>query len=225
MNRVSKLLAAIAALAILVAAANGASAGIVINEGYGGGGNNTSVYTHDFIELYNNTFAPIDISGYQLNYASATGAFTPGATETQFITIIPANTPTVPAGGFFLIQEAQGAGGSVGLPSPNLVDTTPIAMASGAFKVQLLDSANVVQDLVGVGSTASAYEGAGAAPGTSNPTSAQRLVDGLDTNNNNLDFGVGTPTPGAANVVPEPTALALLSLGGIASLVRRSRNK
>jgi predicted extracellular nuclease len=222
MVRFSNLLVAVAASTFALLITTGASAGVVINEGYGGGGNSGSTYTHDFIELYNNTLGPIDISGYQLNYASAAGSFTPGAVETNFNTIVPANTPAIPAGGFFLIQEAQGAGGTTPLPSPNLVDATPMAMSATAFKVQLLDGAQTVVDLVGVG-TANAFEGAGAAPGTTNPVSAQRLLDGVDTNNNNLDFGTGAPTPGGTNVVPEPAALGLLSLGAIASLTRRRR--
>jgi predicted extracellular nuclease len=223
MHRFSKLLSAAAAAAVVLSIANRALAGVVINEAYGGGGNSGSNYTNDFIELYNNTLGPIDVSGYQLDYASAAGAFTPGAAETNFLTLIPANTPAIPAGGFFLIQEAQGAGGTTPLPSPNLTDATPISMSGTAFKVELLDAAQTLVDLVGVGSTASLFEGAGPAPGTTNPVSAQRLVDGVDTNNNNVDFGAGSPTPGAANLVPEPTAIGLLGLGGIASVIRRRR--
>lgn len=222
MHRASKLLSAAAAAMMVLSVANGASAGVVINEGYGGGGNSGSNYTHDFVELYNNTLAAIDISNYQLDYASATGALTPGVAETNFLTLIPSGT-SIPAGGFFLIQEAQGAGGTTPLPSPNLVDATPIAMSATAFKIQLLDAAQAVVDLVGVGSTASLFEGTGPAPGTANPTSAQRILNGVDTNNNSVDFGVGNPTPGAINVVPEPAALGLLSLGAIASFSRRRR--
>ena len=44
------------------AATDGSAA--VISEVYGGGGNKGAAFTHDFIELYNPTDAPIDLTGY-----------------------------------------------------------------------------------------------------------------------------------------------------------------
>ena len=46
---------------------------VVINEVYGGGGNSGSVYSNDFVELYNPTDAPIDITGWQIEQYSANG--------------------------------------------------------------------------------------------------------------------------------------------------------
>ena len=46
---------------------------MVINEVYGGGGNSGSAYTNDFIELYNNGAAAQDLTGWSVQYASATG--------------------------------------------------------------------------------------------------------------------------------------------------------
>lgn len=199
------------------------NATVVLNEAYGGGGNAGSTYTNDFIELYNNGATTVDISGFQLAYASSTGAFTPttNGTDGTFNSIIPANTTLAP-GGIYLIQEAKGTAGTTALPSPNLIDATPIAMSGTTFKLELVDTAIAagnVLDLLGVGPSASSFEGSGPAPVISNTTSASRIADGVDTNNNNADFAAAPPTPGSLNVAaPEPsTAVALI--GGMGMLV------
>ncbi|HWI33263.1 MAG TPA: lamin tail domain-containing protein, partial [Lapillicoccus sp.] len=46
---------------------------VVISEVYGGGGNTGATYQNDFIELYNNSDAPVDVSTWSVQYASATG--------------------------------------------------------------------------------------------------------------------------------------------------------
>jgi hypothetical protein len=45
---------------------------LMIYEVYGGGGNSGAYYTHDYIVLYNGTSEAIDLSGYSVQYASAT---------------------------------------------------------------------------------------------------------------------------------------------------------
>ena len=45
----------------------------VISQIYGGGGNVGANFTHDFIELFNPTNAPISLAGWSIQYASATG--------------------------------------------------------------------------------------------------------------------------------------------------------
>ena len=55
--------------------AGGAVGGnVVVSEIYGGGGNSGATLTHDFIELFNRTAAPIDLAGWSVQYASAAGA-------------------------------------------------------------------------------------------------------------------------------------------------------
>lgn len=62
------------ALGVLVAAAMpSAQAGVVISQVYGGGGNSGATYQNDFIELFNNGASAVDISGWSLQYTSATG--------------------------------------------------------------------------------------------------------------------------------------------------------
>ncbi len=49
-------------------------AAVVINEVYGAGGNSGATYNQDFVELYNNGTVRVDITGFSLQYASATGS-------------------------------------------------------------------------------------------------------------------------------------------------------
>jgi hypothetical protein len=73
-----------------------------------------------------------------IQYASATGTGNFGANSTQ-LTELP--NVTLQPGQYYLVQQAAGAGNGVPLPTPDLVDATPIAMAAGAGKVALADGA------------------------------------------------------------------------------------
>src|SRR3954469_9937065 len=50
------------------------AAKVVISQVYGGGGNASSVYKNDFIELYNNSADSVDLSGASVQYASNSGS-------------------------------------------------------------------------------------------------------------------------------------------------------
>jgi uncharacterized repeat protein (TIGR01451 family) len=175
------------------------SGGLVISQVYGGGGNVGSIYTHDFIELFNAGTATVDVSGWSVQYASATGT-------TWAVTTL---SGSIPPGGYYLIQQAAGAGGTAPLPTPDAIGT--IAMAASNAKVALVNSAtpltgacpagaNII-DFVGYG-TANCYEGSGATPALSNSTAALRKNGGCtDTDNNALDFVIITPpTPRNSSV-------------------------
>jgi predicted extracellular nuclease len=186
-----------------------ASPDIVISQVYGGGGNSGAPYTHDFVELFNRGTTPISLTGWSIQYTSATGTGNFGASSTQ-LTELP-NVSLAP-GQYYLIQQAAGAGSGVSLPMPDLIDPTPIAMSASAGKVALAtgttslgcnggstpcDAAQLarIKDLVGYGS-ANFFEGAGAAPTLSNTTAALRAANGCtDTDNNGSDFTAGSPAP------------------------------
>jgi len=157
---------------------------VVISEVYGGGGNSGSVYTNDFVELYNPTSAAIDISGWSIQYTSAAGTSFTALNQT----IIPAST-TIKAHGYFLIQEAAGTGSPAALPTPDLIGT--IAIAATAGKVALVNSSTLlpatasttagVVDYVGFGSTATNFEGSGPTVAPSNSTSIERKTSATST--------------------------------------------
>src|SRR6266853_4093921 len=100
--------------------AGAVSNSIVISQVYGGGGNSGSTYKNDFIELFNRGTTPVDVTGWSVQYNSAT------ATTTWQVTNL--NSFTIQPGQYYLVQEAQGAGGTTNLPTPDTTGT--IAMSA-----------------------------------------------------------------------------------------------
>lgn len=164
---------------------------VVISQVYGGGGNSGAVYTHDFIELYNPTNSYVDLAGWKVRYASATGTF---------------NNVTELSGRlgphqYYLIQQRGGqSGNGNALPAADLTGNIDLSGTNG--KVDLVDATGAVVDFVGYGSTASAAEGQ-PTRSLSNATAAIRKElpggpagnRGLDTDNNANDFTVTAPDP------------------------------
>ncbi|MCG2614203.1 Ig-like domain-containing protein [Terrimonas sp. NA20] len=164
---------------------------VVISQVYGGGGNGGSVYQNDFIELFNPTNATISLAGWSVQYASAAGTAW---------AVTPLSGSIAP-GRYYLVQQASGAGGTTGLPTPDA--TGSIAMSATAGKVAVVSSTTPISgacpagliDLVGYG-TANCFEGSGATPAPSNTNAVQRISNGCTDNNNNAtDFVTGVPNP------------------------------
>ncbi len=198
-----KIYFSIFALVLFVQMSN---AQVVINEVYGGGGNSGAPYNRDFVELYNNSASPVVMTGWSIQYTSATGT-TWGTNKTTF-------SGTIPANGYFLLAFASGANG-IALPTPDATGTT--AMSATAGKIVLCNDAvtvttvanptdaNIV-DKVGYGTTANGFEGTGPTPAPSNTTSVFRIPNGVDNNNNAADFQAGAPFPQNSVYVPDNTA-------------------
>ncbi|WP_412468215.1 lamin tail domain-containing protein [Pedobacter sp. KLB.chiD] len=195
---------------------------VVIAEVYGGGGNSGAVYKNDFIELYNPTLTAVDLTGWSVQYASATG------TSWQVTTLSGSIAPK----GFYLIQQAAGSGGTTNLPTPDKIGT--ITMSGTAGKVLLSNSTTAqsgilptgaaVIDLVGFGATANGFEGTAPATAPSNTLSIERKAsvtsdattmgtggteefagNGYDSDNNAADFIVRAPNPQNSSVT-EPVS-------------------
>jgi uncharacterized protein len=192
-----------AGLLAAVPAAAAPSTGLVINEVYGGGGNSGSTLTNDFVELTNRGTTSVDLSGYSVQYhaKSATGAWQ--ATPL---------TGSIAPGGYYLVAEAKGAGGTTALPTPNATGTIAmsatdgtVALVDGTTALTCADSASCAAasvDVVGFGTAA--ISETSPATGASNTNSVQRQA-AADSDDNAADFTSAVPTPGAANTAGSTT--------------------
>lgn len=165
---------------------------VVINEIYGGGGNSGSVFRNDFIELYNSGNTSVSLNGWSVQYSGKNGT-------TWSVTPL---TGSIPAKGYFLIQQAAGGQGTSYLPNADVIGN--IAMAASDGKVALVRNTtplsgscpknqSTVADFVGYGGADCSM--GSAAPPPNNINSIERNPAGVNTGNNFKDFTTGTPTP------------------------------
>lgn len=185
-----------------------ASADLVISQVYGGGGNSGAPYSHDFVELFNRGNSTVSLNGLSIQYTSATGTGNFGSAA-NLITPLP-NVVLQP-GQYYLVQQASGGSTGIPLPTPDLIDPTPINMSATGGKVALINSTAslgcnggstpcssaqlaLIIDLVGWGG-ANFFEG-NPAPATANTTAIFRNSNGcMDTDNNAADFTAAVPAP------------------------------
>jgi len=166
---------------------------IVISQVYGSGGLSGATYRNDFIELFNRGSTPVNLNGWKLQYASATGTTWTNTTTLTDVNLQP--------GQYYLIQENSSGANGVILPTADDV-TGAIDLSGTSGKVKLVNASGTQMDFVGYGATSGTppstlpYEGTGAAPGLSKTTAALRKEGGLmDTDNNAADFTTGAPNP------------------------------
>ena len=190
-------------MALLGAVCGHAQAQVVISQVYGGGGNGGSTFTHDFMEIFNAGPSAQSLNGWSIQYTSSSGT-------TWIVTNL--TNVTLQPGQYYLIQQAQGAGGTTPLPTPDATGT--VAMQGSNVKVALSNSTaalsgscpsgGAVQDLVTTGS-ANCPNPAGA---MSAVNSASRNGNGCtNTGNNTLDFTI-------APAAPRNTATPAVPCGG-----------
>ncbi len=166
---------------------------VLISQAYGAGGNGGALYNADFVELHNRGNATVSLSGWSIQYASATGT-TWAATPL---------TGSIAPGKYHLVKLSGGTTGAA-LPTPDSTGNSNMSGTNG--KIALRDSTTPftgaspagqsgLQDFVGFGA-ATAYEGSGAAPAPSATASIFRAGGGAtDTGDNKNDFTTGTPNP------------------------------
>jgi predicted extracellular nuclease len=188
------------------ASANPAGTGLVISEVYAGAA--SPAVSNDYVELYNPTAADIPAAGLSIQYRGATNS---GAIVASQVYLLDG---VVPAHGHYLLAGGS-TGGGTALPEPDV--TTSLNMGSSAGQVYLVAGttglaattpgnqagvANVL-DMVGYGSTVVNFEGAKA--GAPNATqSIARTAEGVDSDNNSVDFVAGAPSPEVSGVEDEP---------------------
>ncbi|MFZ2490088.1 MAG: DNA/RNA non-specific endonuclease, partial [Thermoanaerobaculia bacterium] len=174
---------------------------IVISQVYGGGGNSGATYRNDFVELFNPTTGAVDLGGWSLQYASASGT----SWQVQILGGI------MQPGEYYLI--ALGSNGAIGaaLPEANVAGGLNLSATSGKVALSMaldpldgcpIADANLV-DLVGFGG-ANCREGLTNAPAPSNSTAIFRKSGGFaDTNVNGADFETGAPNPRRTTPIQE----------------------
>ena len=172
---------------------------VVLAEVYGGGGEQGSYWTNDYIILYNPTSNSVDLSTWSVQYAVFNGS-------TWQVTNL---SGSVPSNGYFSIQQAGDGQGTASLPFiPNVVGNINLDKNKGKIALVNTQTALTVSnpigspgviDFIGYGEGTSVYEGSGAAPQSSTTESVRRKDNsgnntygingnGWDSNNNNLDF-------------------------------------
>jgi hypothetical protein len=171
-----------------VPSTGGSSAQIRVNEFMTG---STGAASNEFVELVNAGSTAADVSGFKVAYRASAG------TSDTTLATIPAGT-SIPAGGFYLLAGS----GYLGSHAADQTFSTSLAATGGGVAVR--DTTGTILDSVGYGDATNAFveaHPATAPPATAAPgSSAGRIPDGHDTNDNAADFSVSaTPSPGAAN--------------------------
>jgi len=190
-----KVTIALLALGLVVATSAFASNAVRISQAYGGGGNSGAYYKYDYVELFNSSSTPVNISGWTIQYASATSTLFGGSSN--FYVQFPTGA-TIPACGYYLIQLAAGAS-TTALPLPVTPDATGnIAVSGTAFKIGLATSGTTTTcatatwvDLATFNSTQCFETATG--PTLSNTLAGVRGNGGMtDNDNNSTDFSAVT---------------------------------
>ena len=159
--------------ALAVPAAQSASPNVVVSQVYGGGGNAGAPYLNDFVELFNRGSSAVDVGGWTVQYASASGG------------TVGASLPSADATG---TSNLAVSGGKIAV----VRDATPLTCGASAGSCSAVGS---IADLVGYGGAAD-YEGSAPAPDLDNTTAATRASDGCtDTDDNATDFSAAAAAP------------------------------
>jgi len=182
---------------------------VMLSEVYGGGGNSGATYTRDFVELANRG-ADEDLTGWSVQYLPGT----PTASSLWQVTPLSGSIATSQ---LYLVAEAQGAGGTTPLPSPEVTGTIPMSATAGTIAL-VRDTAALtcktaadcaadarIVDLVGYG--AAVVRETNPVGGASNTQSVQRDST-TDTDDNAFDYTAAPPTPKApANLTAIPAKI------------------
>ncbi|HEX5702834.1 MAG TPA: Calx-beta domain-containing protein [Pyrinomonadaceae bacterium] len=178
---------------------NDDTANLVISQVYGGGNNSGATFKNDYIEIFNRGTTTVDLAGWSVQQASATG------TSWSVTQLCPLGPCLIAPGKYFLVKESP-TSPTIGadLPTPDATGTSNLATSGG--KIALVNNSTAltgggcpfapsIVDLVGYGG-ADCAENSAPAPAHSNTTADVRKLGGCqDTNDNAADFLVSAPFP------------------------------
>ncbi|MEO5988807.1 MAG: lamin tail domain-containing protein [Candidatus Eisenbacteria bacterium] len=196
------------AVLALAAAPSFAANTVRISQVYGGGGGTTaSTFNQDYVEIFNNSGAAVNIGGWTIEYGSPTGNW--GSSAANIYTF-PANTLIQPCRYILVGVGPVGTGSPAISPTPDFTQVAGPSMGQTNGKVGLFKAVNsnlacgselagTLVDKVAYGTANCAEVTAVAALSTT--TAAVRNGGGTtDTDNNVSDFTV------VANATPRNSA-------------------
>ncbi|HQU82289.1 MAG TPA: lamin tail domain-containing protein [Pyrinomonadaceae bacterium] len=166
----------------------------MINEIYTEGGLTGAAYLNDYVELYNASSNSCNLTNYSIQVATGNANNFPNVFGFTSGSIIPAR-------GFYLIQFGSGGSNGIPLPSPDFSAATDLSTSG---KVALVASTSSLTgncasnlsgsiDFVGYGSTNCSKTSPAVSPTAA--SSIERITNGYNTNNNNVDFALRTASP------------------------------
>jgi len=219
MPRTRFLIMLVLTAALLVApAARSASSDVVVSQVFAAGGNSGAAYANDFVELFNRGASAVDVSGWTIQYASAS------STSWQTTALSGSIAP----GRYYLVQLASGGANGSALPAGDATGTSNLAVSGGKVALVRADTAlscgatagscsasSAVADLIGYGS-ATDYEGSAAFAALSATTAALRGSGGCaDTDANAADFSAVAPAPRNSATTAAPCSVQPPPTGGV----------
>jgi hypothetical protein len=175
---------------------------VVISQVYGAGGNNGAVLNRDYVELFNRGTSDVNMTGWSIQYNSATG------TNPWNFNLIP-DGATIQPGKYYLIAFGAAGANGAAIPTPDFDSTaSPLTLSGTTGKLILANIAtaipaggcpangSIIVDAVSFGPTATCAEGEAPAPIISSTLADFRNSGGcIDTNNNGADFTAAEPAP------------------------------
>jgi hypothetical protein len=185
------------------------SSRVVVSQAFGGGGKLGAIpsqdapFNADFVELYNRSNQAVSLNGWSVQYADAAGSAGFASARDQ----VPLSGVIQP-GQYVLIRMSDPVAGYTNLPTPDFAQLPSFGgMNDVSGRVALVRSMTLlgtnfndpsIEDLVGYGSDAATFEGAGPAP-TPSPSSNHGVLRNLngaqDTDQNFNDFTSASPSP------------------------------
>ena len=173
---------------------------VVISQVYGAGGNTGATLNRDYVELFNRGTVAVDMTGWSIQYNSASG------TNAWLFNALPSGA-TIQPGSYYLIAFGSPGTNGTALPTADFDSTASgfLALSGSNGRLALVNFSTALPagcptgsgiiDVVGFG-TGNCYEGSAAIPALTATTAGFRINGGCtDTNNNSTDFTTATPAP------------------------------